>query len=280
MGLTPLAIRINPQTTVFVDPVAVTEFYQRASSAQRWAFQAQVAQLTSRREAFDPGERRISTMQQVNSFVLDALHNPRVQGSLQVLGGAAEVSAGVGITFGTGFIAAPIGHFIIVHGLDHVTTGFYSVVTGKQKNTATQLALETAGLSSEIAVIGDAALSITGMGMGAKAIAQLATYSQFKLPPPYISEAYLAAKSGGKHAPIIDLYGGKTPKEILKGINSYEKQIALHQDKIMNPSKYYPDWNKLDPRRRQALIDKIWPAEIQCSAEQMNILQTILEQKR
>jgi hypothetical protein len=68
MGTTPFAIRINPRTTVFVDPVAVTEFFQKASSYQKWAFQAQ---LTSKREAFNSGERGLSTMQQVNSFVVN-----------------------------------------------------------------------------------------------------------------------------------------------------------------------------------------------------------------
>jgi len=190
MLATQLVFQIDRHTTVFVNPATLTEFFQRATPAQRGALQAHLIQLTSRREAFNPNERRISHLQRVNAFVLDALHNPRFQGSLQVLGGSAEVGAGVGITFGTGLIAAPIGHVIIVHGLDHITTGFYSVITGKHKTTATQLVLETAGVSPEIASIGDAALSITGLCVGVKAVSRLVTYPQYKLPPPYLNDSY------------------------------------------------------------------------------------------
>ena len=67
MGTTPFAIQIDPRTTVFVDPVTVTKFFQRASSDQQRAFRAQFDQLTSRREVFDPSEKRLSTTQQVNA---------------------------------------------------------------------------------------------------------------------------------------------------------------------------------------------------------------------
>lgn len=199
MGIAPFAIQIDHRTTVFVDPVTVTKFFQRASSDQQRAFRAQFDQLTSRRETFDPSEKRLSTVQQVSTFVVNALHNPRVQGSLQVLGGAAEVSAGVGITLGTGLIAAPIGHFVIVHGIDHVTTGLFSVVTGEHKNTATQLVLQSAGMPSEIIGLTDTMLSITGMGIVAKLASRLITRSQFRLPPPNLinNGRWILPKEGG-----------------------------------------------------------------------------------
>jgi hypothetical protein len=286
MGATQFAFQINPQTTVFVDPVAISEFYQRASAAQQRAFQAQLAQLTSRREAFDPSERRLSTMQQVNTFVINALHNPRVHSALKATTGFFEASAGAALTCTP---LAPLGAVLLVHGADRFSSGMYVTMTGKQASTMTSQLLQKVGMSPEKADQCDDNLNFVGtLGAGGlaykftqeAAVTQLVTSSQFKLPPPYISEAYLAAKSGGRHATLIDLYRGKTAKEILKGINSYEKQIALHKDKIMSPSKYYPDWNKLDPRRRLALIDKKWPAEIECCTEQMKVLQTILEQKR
>ncbi len=92
------------------------------------------------------------------------------------------------------------------------------------------------------------------------------------------SEAYIAAKNGGKHARLIELYGGRSTKEIQKGVKSLEKQITNHKDKIANPSKHCPDWDTMDPRRKDALINKRWPAEIQCYTEERDILQTILEQ--
>lgn len=94
------------------------------------------------------------------------------------------------------------------------------------------------------------------------------------------SEAYIAAKSGGKHARIITEFDAKPAKEIQKSIRSYEKLITEHKDKIVNPSKYCPDWDTFHPNRQKALVEKIWPTEIQCYTEQMDILQTILNQRQ
>ena len=47
----------------------------------------------------------------------------------------------------------------------------------------------------------------------------------------------------------------------------------------MNPIKYYPDWDKLDPKQREALVNKKWPAEIKGYEEQRDILQSILNER-
>jgi hypothetical protein len=54
-----------------------------------------------------------------------------------------------------------------LHGVDHVTTGLYTVFTGKYKNTATHMALQGAGLSSQAAGVVDCGLGLAGMGAGA-----------------------------------------------------------------------------------------------------------------
>jgi hypothetical protein len=77
---------------------------------------------------------------------------------------------------------------------------------------------------------------------------------------------------------LIELYEKRSAKEIQKGIKSLEKQIAVHKDKIANPSKHCPEWDTMDPRRKDALINKRWPAEIQCYTEERDVLRTILEQ--
>jgi len=94
------------------------------------------------------------------------------------------------------------------------------------------------------------------------------------------SEAYLTAKGGGRHAPLISKFSEKPIREIQKSINSYEKLILVHEDKIVNPSKYCPKWDSFHPNRQRALVEKIWPAEIECYTEQRDILQTILNQKQ
>jgi hypothetical protein len=82
-----------------------------------------------------------------------------------------------------------------------------------------------------------------------------------------------------KHVKMVKDYLDKPAKEIQKGINSYEKQIAIHKDKIANPTKHYPNWNRLDPRQRDALINKKWPVEIKGYKEQKEILQSILKER-
>ena len=93
------------------------------------------------------------------------------------------------------------------------------------------------------------------------------------------SEVLKAAISQNKHVKMVRDYLDKPAKEIQKGINSYEKQIAIHKEKIMTPTKYYPDWDKLDPRQREALINKKWPAEIKGYEEQKAVLQSILNER-
>ncbi len=93
------------------------------------------------------------------------------------------------------------------------------------------------------------------------------------------SDVYKVAISQNKHAKMVRDYLDKPAKEIQKGVNSYEKQIAIHKDKIVNPTKYYPDWDKLDPRQREALIHKKWPTEIQVYEEQKSVLQSILDER-
>ena len=93
------------------------------------------------------------------------------------------------------------------------------------------------------------------------------------------SEVFQTAINHNKHVKMVRDYLDKPAKEVQKGIHSYEKQIALHKDKIENPTKHYPDWDKLDPRQREALINKKWPTEIKMYEEQKNILQSILNER-
>lgn len=93
------------------------------------------------------------------------------------------------------------------------------------------------------------------------------------------SEVFKTAISQDIHVKMVRDYLDKPAKEIQKGIKSYEKQIALHQEKIANPSKFIPHWNELHPERQYALINKKWPAEIQCYTEQRDVLQSILNER-
>jgi hypothetical protein len=88
--------------------------------------------------------------------------------------------------------------------------------------------------------------------------------------------AFDVAKNGGKHSGFYNQYVGKSKEEIQKGIQSLEKQIAEHQDKIRNPEATIPNFKSLDPRQQEALINKKWPSDIQRQTEQKEILEGIL----
>ena len=68
-------------------------------------------------------------------------------------------------------------------------------------------------------------------------------------------------------------------KELKKGIASFDKQIALHRDKIANPSKHIKKWHELDPRQQEALINKKWQSDIDRLTEQRDILHDVLKSK-
>ncbi|WP_152669059.1 hypothetical protein [Paenibacillus sp. DMB20] len=92
-------------------------------------------------------------------------------------------------------------------------------------------------------------------------------------------KAFDVAKSGGKHSGFYNQYVGKSDDEIRKGIQSIEKQIAEHQDKIRNPEAHIPSFRELDPRQQEALINKKWPSDIQRQMEQKEILEGILRSR-
>lgn len=91
--------------------------------------------------------------------------------------------------------------------------------------------------------------------------------------------AYEIAKAGGKHAGFLRNYATKSRAEIERAIKSIERQMALHRDKIANPEKHIPDWKNLDPRQRDALVNKKWPSDIQRQSEQASILRELLKDK-
>ena len=91
--------------------------------------------------------------------------------------------------------------------------------------------------------------------------------------------SYLTALLGGRHNNWLNLYLNKPATELEKGIRSLDKQIIEHSNKIQNPKKYYPDWENLDSRNKQNLIEKKWKQDIQRQLEQKQILECILRNR-
>ena len=92
-------------------------------------------------------------------------------------------------------------------------------------------------------------------------------------------EAFEVALQGGKHAGFLKSYLNMSNGQLQKGIKSIKKQIAEHYDKIANPEKHIKDWKNLDPRQRDALLNKKWPGDIARQKEQLGILKQLLKRK-
>lgn len=97
--------------------------------------------------------------------------------------------------------------------------------------------------------------------------------------PGNFSSAFKTASAGGKNAGTLKIALRQSEKELKKGIASFDKQIALHRDKIANPSKHIKKWHELDPRQQEALINKKWQSDIDRLTDQRNILHDVLKSK-
>jgi len=97
--------------------------------------------------------------------------------------------------------------------------------------------------------------------------------------PGNFSSAFKTASAGGKHAGTLKIASQQSEKQLRKGIASFDKQIAMHQDKIANPSKHIKNWHELDPRQQEALINKKWQSDIDRLTEQRDILHDVLKSK-
>ena len=90
---------------------------------------------------------------------------------------------------------------------------------------------------------------------------------------------YTTALLGGKHGKWMQEYIDLPDKNLTKGIKSFDKQIQLHIDKINNPKKYYPNWDNLNPLRKNHLINTKWKKDIKRQREQKEILECILKNR-
>lgn len=201
------------------------------------------------------------------------------------------------------------GYAIGKHGTDILAPGTIAKVASKSAKTAKKLAtvckniklaeetlvLETASGVGNVAKVGEIITSgksifSIGKSLGftesemsylkkAGMLEKNISMSLEKLSSQFQSEAIKDSIKKHRYIKIIKESLTKPIKEVQKSIRSYEKQILIHKDKIANPSKYCPEWEKMNTQRRDALINKKWPTEIHGYREQQNILQEILKER-
>ncbi len=94
-----------------------------------------------------------------------------------------------------------------------------------------------------------------------------------------VKDAYELAKTPGcKHHSTYNQYRTKTPRELNKGIRSFQRRIDEHRDKLANPQKYDPRWHTYtkDHQLRQL---RGWEQEIKNFTEEKNIFEGILKNR-
>ena len=66
--------------------------------------------------------------------------------------------------------------------------------------------------------------------------------------------AYEIAKAGGRQAGLLRTYQAKSTAEIQRALRSYERQVALHRQKVHSPEQFIQEWDQKSPRVQQALL--------------------------
>jgi hypothetical protein len=90
--------------------------------------------------------------------------------------------------------------------------------------------------------------------------------------------AYEIAQAGGRHAGLLRRYLTKPDNEIMRALRSYERQVALHADKLSNPTKYVQNWASLDVREQQGLLNH-WQQDLRRNQELADIMRGILQDR-
>jgi hypothetical protein len=92
------------------------------------------------------------------------------------------------------------------------------------------------------------------------------------------SDAFQEAKSGGKHSGTYENYKDRPIQELERALDSYEKQVITHKDKILNPENYISGWEKLTLQVREGLLRK-WQSDLDRNQELADVIRGILQER-
>lgn len=93
------------------------------------------------------------------------------------------------------------------------------------------------------------------------------------------TDAYEAAKAGGRHSGWYQEQLANGVRQIVKGIRSIERQLTDHEQWLANPDAKVDDWLVRDERYRAGLLRR-WQRDVQRHREQIEILNGILAERR
>jgi RHS repeat-associated protein len=129
-----------------------------------------------------------------------------------------------------------------------------------------------------VLAVGQDALRMASLagGLGGAAAVTRTAVGKLGLVSGEVNVAYRTALAGGKHAGSLRNYAGRSPAEIQKAIGGYERQVALHQQKIANPAKFAERWGQMNARERAGLLKK-WQSDLARNQELANVLRGLTE---
>jgi hypothetical protein len=73
----------------------------------------------------------------------------------------------------------------------------------------------------------------------------------------------------------LQTYQGKNTAEIRRALRSYDRQVALHQQKIRRPEQYVEDWESKHPRMQRGLL-RHWQEDMVRNQELAEVMRGIL----
>jgi hypothetical protein len=92
------------------------------------------------------------------------------------------------------------------------------------------------------------------------------------------ASAYEVAKQGGRHAGLLRIYQGKSVEEIQRALRSYERQAALHRQKMSSPEMFVQDWVRKSSRAQQGLL-RHWQQDLTRNRELADVMRRILQER-
>jgi hypothetical protein len=90
--------------------------------------------------------------------------------------------------------------------------------------------------------------------------------------------AYEVAKAGGRHADLLRTYQDKSTTEIQRALRSYERQVALHQQKVSHPEQFIQAWDQKSPRVQQAFL-RHWQEDRARNQEVVEVMRGMLQER-
>jgi len=90
--------------------------------------------------------------------------------------------------------------------------------------------------------------------------------------------AYEIAQAGGRHAGLLRTYQTRSTTEIQRALRSYERQVALHHQKVQSPEQCIEEWDQKSPRVQRALL-RHWQEDAARNQELADIMRGILQER-